>query len=84
MLTPSDPNPSYGYQTWLNTNQTFWPELPESSYAFRGFQGQVVMIIPDYDLVIVRTGVTFGGSLNQESSGISALALGAIEALQPL
>ncbi len=84
MLTPSDPNSSYGYQTWLNTNQTFWPELPESSYAFRGFQGQVVMIIPDYDLVIVRTGVTFGGSLNQESSGISALALGAIEALQPL
>lgn len=80
MLTPSAPNPNYGYQTWLNTHQNYWPELPESTFAFRGFQGQIVMMIPDHDLIIVRTGVTFTG---EKGVGIVDLALSAIASVQP-
>ncbi|MEC7547680.1 MAG: serine hydrolase [Pseudomonadota bacterium] len=85
-LTPSEPNPLYGYQLWLNTNQGFWSDLPANTYAFRGFQGQIVMMLPDYDLVIVRTGVTFnneGASSTSDPAGIQALALGIIASLQP-
>ena len=83
-LTPSAANPVYGYQLWLNTDKGFWPQLPESTYAFRGFQGQVVMMIPDYDLVLVRTGVTFtneGATSTSDPAGVEALALGVISAL---
>lgn len=80
MLTPSDPNPSYGYQTWLNTDQIYWPALPESTFALRGFQGQIVMVIPDHDLILVRTGVTFAG---EEGAGVVELALSAIASVQP-
>lgn len=83
-LTPSAANPLYGYQIWLNTDQGFWPQLPASTYAFRGFQGQIVMMIPEHELVLVRTGVTFnneGASSTSDPAGIEALALGVISAL---
>lgn len=80
-LTPSAPYAGYGYQIWLNTDQMEWPSLPESTYSFIGFQGQFVMMIPDYDLVIVRTGVTFGEAGAVDPSGIEALAQGAIDAV---
>lgn len=81
MLSPSAANPSYGYQTWLNTGLVYWPELPESTYALRGFQGQMVMVIPDYELIIVRTGVTFGGDT---AAGNTQLALDIIDSFRPL
>ncbi|MEK9765549.1 MAG: serine hydrolase [Thalassolituus sp.] len=80
MIAPSTANESYGFQTWLNTNKTYWPELPESTYALRGFQGQTVMVIPEENLIIVRTGVTFGGD---SVAGIEPLAKALISAVQP-
>lgn len=80
MTQPSSANPSYGYQTWLNTDQAFWPSLPAGTFAMRGFQGQVVMIIPEHELVIVRAGVTFTGD---EGAGIEALAQDIIRAKAP-
>jgi CubicO group peptidase (beta-lactamase class C family) len=84
-LSPSTSNPLYGYQIWLNTDRGFWPSLPASTYAFRGFQGQVVMILPEHDIVLVRTGVTFnneGASSASDPAGIETLATGIINSLR--
>ena len=59
------PNPSkndsrYGYQLWLNQGNNDeplrWPSLPADSFAARGSKGQVVMVVPEYNLVIARLG----------------------------
>jgi hypothetical protein len=31
-----------------------WPDLPADAYAFTGNRGQVVMIVPSRDAVLVR------------------------------
>lgn len=50
----------YGFQLWLNQgngNQPLrWPSLPPKSFAARGNRGQLVMVVPEYQLVIVRLG----------------------------
>lgn len=50
----------YGYQLWLNeglNNEGLkWPSLPVDSFAARGSKGQVVMVVPEYNLVIARLG----------------------------
>ena len=33
-----------------------WPDLPADAYAFTGNRGQVVMVIPSLDSVLVRLG----------------------------
>ena len=50
--------PAYGYQVWLNRGgkDLRWPDLPADAYAFTGNRGQVVMIIPSLDTVMVRLG----------------------------
>lgn len=55
----------YGAQFWLNNEgedgrPRFFPGLPEEAYFFAGHEGQYVMIIPDKQMVIVRTGMTRG------------------------
>lgn len=47
---------SYGGQFWLSGR---YPGLPADAYMMSGFHGQVVMIIPSQDLVIVRLGLTY-------------------------
>ncbi|PHI18360.1 hypothetical protein CEQ90_18465 [Lewinellaceae bacterium SD302] len=44
----------YGGQIWLKGPDT--PSLPDDAYAFRGFQGQRVFILPSQQIVIVRLG----------------------------
>lgn len=44
----------YGGQVWLKGPAT--PSLPADAYAFQGFQGQRVFIIPSHDLIITRLG----------------------------
>lgn len=44
----------YGAQFWLY-NERF-PELPNDAYAARGNRGQILLIIPSKNLVIVRRG----------------------------
>ncbi len=54
----SSNDPAYGYQVWLNRGGTTlrWPNLPADAYAFTGNRGQVVMMIPSLDVVLVRMG----------------------------
>ena len=56
-VTPSPSNPKY--------------RSPESTYAFTGHQQQIVMIVPEYDLVVVRLGYSFedGASKLEELMG---------------
>lgn len=54
----SENEPRYGYQFWLNGGgeQLRWPSLPRSAYAMQGNRKQVVMVVPEHSLVIVRLG----------------------------
>ena len=53
-LTPSKPNPNYGYMWWLNPPGTRnWEGLPENIYYAAGFGGNFIVICPDEDMVIV-------------------------------
>ena len=55
----------YGAHFWLNRDgaagRTRWvPGLPEEVYSMAGHEGQYVFIIPDRNMVVVRTGMTRG------------------------
>jgi len=57
---PASPN-NYGSQWWLNlrnkiNNQKPYPNLPEDVFYASGFCGQIIMVFPSHDLVIVRLG----------------------------
>jgi CubicO group peptidase (beta-lactamase class C family) len=69
-------NKSYGYLTWVNEGESYMlpldrttyegrmaPDLPPSSYAGLGANGQIVGVIPDWDVVFIRMGEAEGGSL---------------------
>ena len=51
-------DPRYGYQLWLNAggDTLRWPKLPSDAFAMQGNRGQVVLMIPSLELVIVRLG----------------------------
>jgi CubicO group peptidase (beta-lactamase class C family) len=50
-------NGNYGAQFWLNAGRKF-PDVPKNMFYASGFQGQMVGIFPNHDLVIVRMGLT--------------------------
>jgi len=53
-LTPTDVQPTYGYMNWfLNTGRELLPSAPPSSYFHAGAGDNLIIVIPDYDLVIV-------------------------------
>ena len=53
-LTPSKPNPNYGYMWWLNLpGDRNWEGLPENIYYAAGFGGNFIVICPDEEMVIV-------------------------------
>lgn len=51
-------DPRYGYQFWLNagTEEPRWPDLEAGAYAMMGNRGQVVMMLPEHNAVLVRLG----------------------------
>lgn len=49
-------NDEYGAQVWLNNGNKF-PDLPRDMYSFNGHHGQIVMVIPSENMVIVRLGL---------------------------
>ena len=53
MKIPSENNPSYGYMWWLNRGDRKWQDLSENIYYGSGFGGNYVVVVPDYDIVIV-------------------------------
>lgn len=71
--TPKAPKGEYGAQFWLNSGDRDNPEdrrfpsLPRDLYYCGGFNGQIVAVIPSWDLVVVRLGVTHDDSWNRET-----------------
>ena len=47
----------HGYEKWL-------PDAPEDTYTATGHWGQYIVVVPSWDLVIVRTGDDRDGSLD--------------------
>ena len=66
--TPTS-NGEYGAQIWLNAGGKY-PDAPKNMYSFNGYKGQNVFILPNQDLVIVRTGLTQNADMNTLSKGI--------------
>ncbi|MBI1267554.1 MAG: serine hydrolase [Cryomorphaceae bacterium] len=70
MVHPSQNlNPSYGYLWWLNGQSSYMlpgfqaqipleivPTAPDDAYAAIGKDGQIAMVIPSLDMVVVRMG----------------------------
>lgn len=60
---------SYGAQIWLNAGGRY-PDAPKNMFSFNGYKGQNVFILPDQDLVVVRTGLTKNADVNALLKGI--------------
>lgn len=55
--TPKAPRERYGAHFWLTRGEEgSSPEMPKDAYHMAGYEGQRVIVIPSYDLVIVRLG----------------------------
>ncbi len=52
---PGDPTNGYGGLFWLNRGKR-WDRVPEDAYWPAGFMGQVTVIIPSEEMVVVRLG----------------------------
>ncbi len=61
-------NGKYGAQFWLNAGGNF-PDVPRDMFYCSGYQGQMVAIFPNHDLVVVRMGLSedfdFNGFLKE-------------------
>jgi CubicO group peptidase (beta-lactamase class C family) len=53
MKIPSENNDTYGYMWWLNRGERKWDDLSENIFYGSGFGGNYVVVVPDYELVIV-------------------------------
>ena len=62
--TPTHPTQGYGAQWWLNAatdpEQRALPGVPADAYFASGHQGQIVLVVPSREAVIVRQGMTNG------------------------
>lgn len=62
--TPNAPLGQYGALFWLNAGERNnpsnkrWPTLPQDIFYCDGHDGQHVVIVPSYDLIIVRLGLS--------------------------
>ncbi|KAA9039583.1 serine hydrolase [Ginsengibacter hankyongi] len=73
--TSSQANPykNYGFQFWLNgfdekhPSQRAFPDVPVDMYYCDGYGYQFVYIIPSKKLVVVRLGLTFDHSFNENA-----------------
>ena len=53
-LTPSTPNPNYGYMWWLNEQgDRHWEGIPENVFFAAGFGGNFIVVAPDQEMVMV-------------------------------
>jgi CubicO group peptidase (beta-lactamase class C family) len=60
--TPTHPSQGYGYQWWLNAavseSERALPGVPADAYFASGHQGQIILVVPSREAVIVRLGMT--------------------------
>lgn len=55
--TPKAPRERYGAHFWRTKGEnSSGPDMPKDAYHMAGYEGQKVVIIPSYELVIVRLG----------------------------
>jgi len=71
---PSDRRGRYGRGFWLNTGGVAFPALPESLFFASGNAGQYVLIVPEWELVVVRLGLTEAGSRSGVGAFLKSLA----------
>ncbi len=57
---PAEPTEKYGGLFWLNRPSTM-DQVPKDAYWSAGFMGQVTLVIPSRDVVVVRMGPSPGG-----------------------
>lgn len=80
---PANSKNHYGAHFWLNqdpedkTSQRVFASLPTDTFAMDGYQGQMVVMVPSENLIVVRLGFTPHGN-----HGVEALVSGAIEVLR--
>jgi CubicO group peptidase (beta-lactamase class C family) len=66
---PSDPRGRYGRGFWLNTDGVAFSGLPASLFFARGHSGQLVIVVPEWELVLVRLALSESGA----GSGVAEL-----------
>jgi len=82
--TPKAPQGEYGAHFWLNagnprhSQNREYPELPDDLYYANGHDGQRVIIIPSYNLVLVRLGL----SRNRNAWDMDELVVDVLKAFQ--
>jgi CubicO group peptidase (beta-lactamase class C family) len=54
----SDPRGRYGRGFWLNSDGVAFPGMPETLFYAGGNAGQYVAVIPEWEMVVVRLGLT--------------------------
>ncbi|MCU0268217.1 MAG: beta-lactamase family protein [Acidimicrobiales bacterium] len=86
-----DLNKGYGFLWWLNSggemgNQSLdtlkWPDAPTDAYAALGLGGQVILVIPSQDLVVVRLGGPGSGGIADQGADVNEMARLTLAALQ--
>jgi CubicO group peptidase (beta-lactamase class C family) len=53
LRAPSSVNDGYGFLWWLNTGHHEWPAASESAYAAVGAGTNIILIDPQFDLILV-------------------------------
>jgi len=64
-LTPTVPQPTYGYMNWfLNTDRKWMPNAPASAFGHVGNGTNIVYVDPDHDIVAVVRWIE-NGAINE-------------------
>lgn len=79
----SDPQGRYGRGFWLNTDRRAFPGVPESTFFASGNSGQYVVVVPDWELVVVRLGLTESGSSSGTADFLALLGERRAEVIPP-
>ncbi|MEM6415458.1 MAG: serine hydrolase [Pseudomonadota bacterium] len=78
----------YGAQIWLNrpseklASKKSFPILPDTAYWFSGYEGQVVLVIPSLDMVIVHLGRTKSGAMLKPINAALDLIMPTLESFE--
>ncbi|MDZ4230027.1 MAG: hypothetical protein U1C53_02720 [Candidatus Veblenbacteria bacterium] len=49
---------AYGYNWWTNSRGDLWPDASTSAYAAQGFNNNRCLVLPEWDMVVVRIGTS--------------------------
>lgn len=71
---PSDSRGRYGRGFWLNTGRGEFSDMPENLFYAGGNSGQYVVIVPEWELIVVRLGLTDASSRTGIHGFLSELA----------